>query len=110
MADARTIQVSEDVTFAARCNFIALRFAVNVVASEAGTVVDHANRLALAQRMITGRIPRTLWAQVCLTSPAIETTAIGDMANSAAAVLDADIDARVQTFWNAVADAMVGAP
>lgn len=102
--------IADQPTFNLRCQLIAMQFAVNVVFSEGSGVTDHANRLALALKIVNGQISPNLLARIVLTDTTIQAAAVADVLNLAAAVPDTganSIDGRLQAMWNALADALV---
>lgn len=106
-ASLTTAQLAQDQLFNVRCQIIAIQYAVNVVLPENVNTALHAERSALAARVIQRRVSPEMLAQIVLTDPNIAASAIADLANNAKAVADINIDGRIQATWNSLAVAAV---
>lgn len=99
--------LAQDQRFNVRCQQIAFQFAINFVLTENPNTALHAERAALATRILQRRVSADTLAQTVLTDPNIAAAAIADLANNARAVADVDIDGRLQATWNVLASAAV---
>ena len=101
----KVAEIAANAGFNLRCQMIATVYAVNVVLIESGATSNHANRVALASKVLSGAVPPSLLARVVLGDPTIQAAAIAYYANMAQAVADVNIDGRLQAIWDALANA-----
>lgn len=91
--------------FYTRVGFIALKTAQNV-AAEAGNTVNHANRVAYANRVFRGDDQALLLTLHLVASNGTIQTTLQSSGNQA--VPDGDIEFALATIWDARANAFAG--
>lgn len=99
------IAAARDDVFAARVAMITMKLAIDV-SNEAGSVANHANRLAFANRVLRAEINnKALAAAVIAHNPTIQATIDSDPQLRGANVPDGDLEFEISSIYNNVANA-----
>ena len=107
MSVLNQITTARDDTFAARVAMLLMKACV-VIATEAGTVPNHANRLAFAQRHFRAEVNcKALAAAVISNNATIQTTIDGAPEQHGSTVPDGDLEFVINGLIDVFANAYV---